>query len=153
MNLAADRTVTRISRPEGKAPRRSVASGMTALWMIVIDDPEACETMPCTRNDVSGRNDMVDAEVLHGEGLIASPGGRATFNGKPAKRPIPGAWPCSGFDTPGRLLPAIGSAMLARYRGGCRDDCLPEAFPDVAKAGGIPGPKTCTMIQDVIFQQ
>lgn len=135
------------------------------LWMIAIDRPEACEIAPCTPKDVLGRTGEVDADVVYGDGTIAGPDGRATFNGTLEKGPIPGSWYGNGFDNPqgaemhfvlnahGPLLPAIGASMLGSYRGGCRDEGLPEAFPEVAKADGIPGPNTCAMVQDVLFQQ
>jgi hypothetical protein len=53
----------------------------------------------------------------------------------------------------GSLLPSLAHLMLTRYRGGCRGDSLPSAFPDTAKVDGVPGQNTCAMVQDAIFQQ
>jgi hypothetical protein len=47
----------------------------------------------------------------------------------------------------------MATTMLQSYRGGCTDESLPGAFPDTAKNDGIPGPNTCQLFQDVIFQQ
>jgi hypothetical protein len=52
----------------------------------------------------------------------------------------------------GPLLPEMASTMVNTYRGGCADESIPDAFPDSARADGEPGPNTCRLVQDAIFE-
>lgn len=135
------------------------------LWWIVIGEPDACETSPCTPKDVLERTDAVDADVTNGGGVVAGPDGTAVFTSTLRKGLLGDSWFGNGVDDPetaeihfvvnahGPLLPSLAHSLLTSYRGGCRDDNLPAAFPDTAKADGIPGPNACAVVQDAIFQQ
>lgn len=135
------------------------------LWWVVINNPEACAQLPCTAEDVLQRTAAVKADVTYADGVVAGPDGSAVLNGALRKGELADSWFGNGFANPqdaeihlvvnahGPLLPALAYSMLSSYRGGCRSDSLPEAFPDTAKADGIPGPNTCAMVQDAIFQQ
>lgn len=128
------------------------------LWWIVIGNPEACESSPCSPTDVLERT---DADVTAGDGVVAGPDGTAVFNSALRRGQLKDSWFGNGFDDPltaeihfvinahGPMLPSLAHSMLTSYR----DDSLPLAFPDAAKSDGIPGPNACAMVQDAIFRQ
>ncbi|MFW6096997.1 MAG: hypothetical protein ACOC9Z_02925, partial [Chloroflexota bacterium] len=134
------------------------------VWFVVVNDPDACETSPCTADDLILNSDGVDSDVTYGAGHVVGKSGRATFSGHLSAGDLPGSWFDNGFNNPrgaeihltlndhGPLIPDMASDMIRSYRGGCTDDSLPPIFPDTAFADGTPGPNTCRLYQVAIFQ-
>lgn len=134
-------------------------------WWVVINNPVACATSPCTPKDVLGNTEAVEADVTRADGIVVGDDGVGTFAGYLAKGTVPGGWFGHGFTNPrgaeihivindhGLLIPELAANMLNSYRGGCTDESLPPAFPDTAKADGVPGPNTCRLVQISIFRQ
>jgi hypothetical protein len=135
------------------------------LWWIVINEPSACETSPCTPSDVLKRTDITKADVGYGGGLIAGSDAAGRFASYLPVGPLTNPWFGNGFVNPlgaeihlvindhGPLLPEMAESMLGSARGGCVDESLPSEFPAAAFADGTPGPNTCRMVQAVIFTQ
>lgn len=134
------------------------------IWFIVVNDPAACATNPCTGADFVLNADAVDADIVYGAGHVAGESGRATFSGHISTGDLPGSWYGNGFSNPrgseiyltlndhGPLIPEMAEDMIHSYRGGCTDESLPEIFPDTAFADGTPGPNQCRLYQAAGFQ-
>jgi hypothetical protein len=133
------------------------------VWFIIVNDPAACATSPCTAADVILNNEGVDSDVTYGAGHVAGNSGSATFSGQISAGELPNSWFGNGFTNPrgaeihltvndhGPAIPDLVSNMLHSYRGGCTDESLPPIFPATAFADGIPGPNTCRLFQVAIF--
>lgn len=147
------------------ATRELTPGNAYTLWWVVINDPAACETLPCKPPDVLERSKITRADVSYADGVIARDDGTARFTSHLPAGPLAHGWFGNGFDNPlgaeihlvvndhGPLLPQMAASMLGSYRGGCTDESLPAAFPATAKADGTPGPNTCRLVQDVIVIQ
>jgi len=134
-------------------------------WWAIINNPENCETSPCTGADILGNTDGVNAEVTYADSILASEEGKMEFAAYLATGDVPEAWFGNGLTNPlgaevqviindhGPFIPDIVDNMLNSYRGGCTDESLPPPFPDTAKSDGEPGPNTCKLIQFAVFQQ
>ena len=144
------------------------SSGLTpghavTVWWVIITDPALCEGVPCTGNDVLKRTEIVSPVVTFADGAIVDASGAVSFSGFLASGAVAGNWFGNRLDDPttaevhlvlndhGPLIPDIAASMLTSYRGGCRDDGLPDAFPATAKADGTPGPNACQLLQHAIF--
>lgn len=133
------------------------------LWFIIVNDPAACATTPCTAADVILNSEGVNSDVTYGAGHVVGKSGRATFSGHISAGDLPNSWFGNGFTNPrgaeihltlndhGPMIPEMVSNMLHSYRGGCTDESLPPIFPPTAFADGIPGPNTCRFYQVAIF--
>ena len=134
-------------------------------WVVIMNDPEACETSPCTATDIIAGTEATQSEVVYGDGIIADADGVGNFAGHVRVGDVPGGWMGHGYTNAqgaeilvvindhGLLIPERAANMINSYRGGCTDESLPPPFPDTAKADGEPGPNTCRLIQAVTFQQ
>ena len=132
-------------------------------WWVIINQPALCEGVPCSGNDVLKRTEIVSPVVTFADGTIVDADGAVSFTGFLASGAVAGNWFGNRLDDPttaevhlvlndhGPMIPEIAASMLTSYRGGCRDDSLPEAFPATAKADGVPGPNTCQLLQHAIF--
>ena len=136
------------------------------LWLVVVNNPDACATSPCTAADILGNTAVVEAQVTYGAGHIVGANGQATLAAHLQAGAVPDGWYAGqAFTDPttaevhlvindhGPKLPAYMPDMIHTYRGGCTDESLPPPFPDSAKADGTPGPNTCRLVQFAIFQQ
>lgn len=135
------------------------------LWMVMINNPEACEASPCTAPEILGNSDALQSEVTWGDGILISDDGRAEFTAYVPAGDVQEAWYGNGLTNPtgaevhlvindhGELLPDMAAEMLNTYRGGCTDDSLPPPFPDSAKADGEAGPNACRLVQAAIISQ
>lgn len=135
------------------------------LWMVMINNPEACAASPCTPPEILGNSDELQSEVTWGDGIIMSEEGRAEFTTYIPAGEVQEAWFGNGLTNPtgaevhliindhGELIPDMAANMLNTYRGGCTDDSLPPPFPDTAKADGEAGPNACALVQAAIFGQ
>lgn len=134
------------------------------LWAVVINNPEACNTSPCTGADILTNPD-VDAQVTYGAGNVAGNSGQATFSTRVNAGPVEGWLPDRSLDDPraaeyhfvvndhGPKLAEHLPDMIRTYRGGCSDDSpFPPIFPATALADGQPGPNRCLLYQVTIFQ-
>lgn len=121
------------------------------LWFVVVNDPQACETSPCTASDVLAHSSKTNSDVGYAAGLVAAPDGTGHFGVHQPLGPIPRAWFGNGYTNAqgaeilllvndhGPLIEGREHSMLATFRGGCSDESLPAAFPETAKTDGEPG--------------
>jgi hypothetical protein len=135
------------------------------LWFAVINNPEACDTNPCTPGFILANSDETQLNVTWAGGLLMSDNTRAEFSAFFAAGEVPQGWFGNPLNNPlgaqvhlvlndhGPLIPEMAATMLNTYRGGCTDESLPPPFPDTAKADGEPGPNACRLVQVVIFEQ
>ena len=135
------------------------------LWLVIINNPEACEATPCTAPEILGKSDDLQTEVTWGDGILISDEGRSEFTVYVPAGDVQEPWYGNGLTNPtgaevhlvindhGEVIPDMVATMLNTYRGGCADEGLPPPFPDTAKADGEPGPNTCRLVQDAIFSQ
>ena len=135
------------------------------IWLVAINNPDACAASPCESADVLGNTDAVLADVRWGAGAVADADGEASFV---AWAPV-GAWESSWFghgftnaehaelhivvNDHGPLIPERAAEMLTSYREGCTDESLPPPFPRTATSDGRPGPNACALAQDAIFRR
>ena len=139
------------------------ANHVYSLWVVIMNNPAACATSPCTPSDVLGNVDGVQSEITWGDSILFSGESRAEFTAFIPTGDVVGGWYGNGLNDPlaaeihmvindhGEVIPELAANMLNSYRGGCTDESLPPPFPDNAKADGEPGPNTCRLIQDAIF--
>ncbi|WP_282604223.1 hypothetical protein [Pelagibius sp. Alg239-R121] len=158
-----------VTSSRGAAMRLSTsglqAGHVTTAWWVVINAPSNCNAQPCSPDDVIGRADAVETQIVYADGAIVAADGSAEFSSYLPQGDVPQGWYSQRFEAPttaeihlvlndhGPLLPELAASMLRSYRGGCRDDSLPPPFPDSAKADGAPGPNSCALVQDAIFRQ
>ncbi len=133
------------------------------LWVVMVNNPDACAAVPCTAPEILGQSDELQSEITWGDGIIVGDGGRAEFTAYVPAGEVQEPWMGNGLTNPtgaevhfiindhGELIPEMAANMLNSYRGGCTDESLPPPFPDTAKADGEPGPNTCRLIQAAIF--
>ncbi len=135
------------------------------MWFVAINDPEICDTQPCTGKDVLTRSQAVKSDVGYADGLIAGAGGTGEFSTFMPVGEMPHAWLGGGLTHPkvaeihlvihghGPVIPGREAAMTHSYRDGCADDSLPALVPaETAKANGMSGPNACKLVQVVIFE-
>lgn len=136
------------------------------MWVVTINEPEACDNTPCKGSDVLEKTAETKADVGYGDGTIAGPDGGGRFTGFVPVGKLSNAWFDNGLQNPttaevhlvlhdhGPLIADRAHDMISTYRGACTDESLPAPVPmDTAKADGEPGPNTCKLVQDVIFMQ
>ncbi|PSL04621.1 hypothetical protein CLV30_10586 [Haloactinopolyspora alba] len=134
------------------------------LWLITVNDPDACEGTPCTGPELFDPDVDADAQVRFGAGHVVGRNGRATFAGHVKEGPLTGWLPDRSLDdaTSAQFLftlndhgPALADhmpGMIHTYRGGCADDSpFPSIFPATALADGEPGPNQCLLSQSAAF--
>jgi hypothetical protein len=133
------------------------------LWLVVINEPTACETSPCSPPDVLERTERTRSDVIYGDGVIATSRRDRLVAFQPVGK-APNGWFGYGLQSPetaevhlilndhGQLVPGMAPTMVNTYRGGCTDASIPAAFPATARADGEAGPNACRLIQDVIFE-
>jgi len=157
---------------EARRPGRQITFHATQLkaghvytvWFVIVNDPTACATTPCTAADIILNSEAVDSDVTYGAGRVAGKSGKASFSGRISAGVLSNSWFGNGFTNPrgaeihlvlndhGPVIPDLLSNMLTTYRGGCTTESLPAIFPPTAIADGIPGPNTCRLYQVAIFQ-
>lgn len=132
------------------------------LWVVVVNNPEACDPSPCTGPDIF--NSATNSQVLYGTGHVAGGSGKGTFAGSLREGPLDGWLPGRGFDDSGTAeihlvlndhgpkLADFMSGMIKTYRGGCSDSSpFPGIFPPSALADGEVGLNICRLYQSAIF--
>lgn len=132
-------------------------------WWVFINNPEACETIPCTPKDVLGNSDAVVSDLGYADGLIAGADGTGTFAAFQPLDDLRSAWIGNGYSNldgaevhliineHGPAIDGLVENMLSSYRGGCTDESIPAPFPDTARADGTAGPNPCQLFQFSIF--
>lgn len=143
--------------------RELTPGNVYTAWFVVINDPTACSESPCTSQDVLERYDQVAANVAHADGTVADEQGIGSFFAHFAPGPVPGGWYDAELNDPfsaevhlllmdhGPVSEGQRDDMLTTLRGGCSDESVPDAFPDVARADGTAGPNTCQLYQAAII--
>lgn len=133
------------------------------LWMAVVNDPESCESSPCSVKDVLIRTDIVQADVGYADGAISDVNGNLQFAHFQPNGPLVQNWFGRGLtDNPaaevhlivqhhGPVVAGREAEMLGTYRGGCTDESIPGPMPQSARVQGKVGPYSCAMVQDIIF--
>ena len=134
------------------------------FWVLIFNNPEECEALPCTVNDLLNRTDIVEANVIYGGGRVVR-SHTTPFQAHIPVGDLEGGWYENGFTNPrnadihvvindhGPIIPGLTLEMTRSYRAGCRDDSIPPAFPATAFADGTPGPNTCRLVQFGAFVQ
>ena len=134
------------------------------LWLVVINNPSACETENCTSKDVLKRSDLVKSDVGYAGGVIVDEDGTGNFAYFQPTGALNGGWIGHGLgDTAsaeihlvvndhGPVIDGRVSAMLSTYRDGCSDESIPAPMPATARAQGEAGPNTCRLMQFSIFK-
>lgn len=135
----------------------------TAWWMIA-NEPDACESTPCSAPDIIGNPDGVHSDVGNAGGQIADEAGHAEFRATLSAGDPLDNWFGYGFPDPtaaqihvvlhdhGPPVDGLVEEMLGTFRGGCTDESLPAIFPPTAYADGTPGPNECIHYQFTIFE-
>lgn len=139
------------------------ASSAYTLWVVVINNPAACGSSPCSAPDIL-LNPATDSQVVFGTGSVAGGSGKGTFAGALKEGDLVGWLPDRSFDDAetaeihlvlndhGPKIQALLPDMIQTYRGGCSDDSpFPGIFPATALADGELGPNTCLLSQSAIF--
>ena len=137
-----------------------------SMWVVVINNVEACENNPCMPPDIIGNNAAVQGEATWGDSMVYdSEDGRMVFNAHLKAGDLPESWWDNGLIDPtsaeihliindhGMIIGDMATTMLNTYRGGCTDESLPPSFPESAKSDGEAGPNACRLVQDAIFIQ
>ncbi len=133
------------------------------LWLVVVDNPAACDPKPCTAPDIIG-DPATGSQVRYAAGHVAGGSGSGTFSGAAQEGPL------SGWLPDRELSDAIGAEvhlvindhgpalathmpdMIRTYRGGCADSSpFPPIFPPSALGDGEPGPNTCRLFQAAVL--
>lgn len=136
------------------------------VWLVVINDPSACDANPCTAPQLIG-DPVVDGQVTWGrDGEVGRADGTARFRSAIEAGPLLDGWlQVQGLDDPmgaeihlvlndhGPVIRNLQREMLTTYRAGCADTSpFPAFFPATALADGTPGPNTCRLYQTAIFE-
>lgn len=134
------------------------------VWVVVINNPEACAADPCSPQDIL-LTPSTNAQVTYGTGHAVGMSGMAGVGGYLQRGPLPEGWLAGrGLENPlgaevhlvlndhGPTLPEFMPEMIQTYRAGCTDASLPAIFPASAKADGTPGPNTCRLWQAAVFK-
>ena len=140
-----------------------VPGNVNTLWLVVVNNPDACETSPCTAKDVLKRSAIVDSDVGYAGGIIADENGHGRFAYHQTEGDLNGGWFANGLKASeaaeihlvvndhGPLIEGRIEDMLSTYRGGCTDESIPAPMPDTARAQGDAGPNQCRLVQFSIF--
>ena len=143
-----------------------VAGNAYTLWVVVINDPSACDTTPCAVTQIMG-DPAVDGQVTWGGvGKVGRDNGTARFRSRIEAGPLLDGWlQVQGLDDPmgaeiglvlndhGPIIRSLRGEMLSTYRAGCADTSpFPPFFPATALADGTPGPNTCRLSQLAVFE-
>ena len=135
------------------------------MWVVIVNNPEACDNSPCTPADVLGKTDEVQAEATWGDSMIYTEDARMEFTAYVPAGDVHEPWFGHGLSDPlgaeihivvndhGEVIPELAASMLNTYRGGCTDESLPPPFPESATSDGEAGPNQCRLIQDAIIIQ
>ena len=134
------------------------------LWLVTINEPGACETVPCTSKDVLKRTDAVKADVGYAGGIIPGENGMGSFAAFQPMGKLNGSWFSDGLmgtdnlevhlviNDHGPAIEGMTGEMLSTYRAGCTDESIPGPMPATARADGTAGPNQCRLVQFSIFQ-
>jgi len=145
-------------------------SGLTpgnvhTLWLVVVNQPAACEADNCTSKDVLKRSDAVSSDVGYAGGVIVGDDSKGKFAWFQPAGKLHGPWFGNGLAGPtsaeihlvindhGPAIDGRVADMLSTYRDGCTDASIPAPMPDTARAQGEPGPNQCRLVQFAVFQQ
>jgi hypothetical protein len=141
------------------------AGHVYTIWWVVINNPAACETSPCTVTDIIGNRDAVQSDVTLADSGIMDDDEQMVFASFLPAGEMAEGWLGNGFTNSmgaeihlvindhGVLIPDMAANMLDTYRGGCTDESLPPPFPETATSDGEPGPNTCRLVQATILVQ
>lgn len=135
-----------------------------SLWLVVVNNPDACASIPCTAPDIL-LNPETQAQVLNGgTGIVAGSSGKGTSSGSARVGPLSGWLEDGSLDDPftaeihlvlndhGPKLAEFMPGMISSYRAGCSNDSpFPGIFPAIALADGEVGPNTCLLYQSAVF--
>ena len=133
------------------------------VWVLVINNPAACEHSPCVPTDIL-KNPDTESQVTYGGGHVVGSSGNGGFGGHLARGPLSEGWLAGqGLEDPlgaeihlvlndhGPKLAGFMPGMIRTYRAGCTDASLPGLFPPTAIADGEPGPNMCRLWQAAMF--
>lgn len=164
--VGSDATATLVRRPNGVNVRLVTnqlhAHHAYTVWFVVINNPAACASTPCSGPDIV-LNPDTDSQVTYGGGHVSGGSGRAGFAGSFRAGSIDGWLSGGGLWSPmtaeiqlvlndhGPVLQGYLPGMTHAYRAGCTDASIPAIFPATARADGVPGPNACQLYQVAVF--
>lgn len=133
------------------------------LWLVVINNPSACVTVPCTAADII-LNPDTRSQVSYAAGSLVGNSANGTFAGHVSVGSLSGWLPGRELEDPfaaeihlvvnhhGPMIPEMMPGMIQTYRGGCSDASpFPPVFPASALADGEVGPNICRLSQAAVF--
>lgn len=135
-----------------------------SLWLVVINNPAACEATPCAAPDILTNPDTDSQVSSGGRGTVAGEDGGGNMAGLAEAGPlsgwlddrsltdVDGAEVHLVINDHGPMLPEFMPDMVTTYRAGCADNSpFPGLFPASAIADGATGPNSCLLFQSAVF--
>lgn len=145
------------------SPRELTPGHAYTLWLVVINNPDACTSSPCSGGDVV-LNPDTRSQVRYAAGTVAGNSGHGTLAGAVREGPLSGWLPDGALEDAmtaevhlvindhGPKIVSHMPGMIQTYRGGCADSSpFPPIFPATALADGEPGPNECRLFQAAVF--
>lgn len=146
------------------SPRELTPGRAYTLWLVVINNPAACASSPCSAGDIL-LNPDTRSQVRYAAGIVAGSAGHGTLAGSVREGPLSG-WLADRtledamtaevhlvVNDHGPKLATHMPDMIQTYRGGCADTSpFPPPFPATALADGEPGPNECRLFQAAVFE-
>lgn len=140
-----------------------IAGNAYSAWWVIVNEPENCETRPCTAADIIVNVDGTKSNLTSAGGMVANEHGIANFFSHLALGEVPNPWYSHDFIDPygvevhivlhehGPVIEGMEEEMTSTYRAGCTDESLPAIFPVTALTDGASGPNDCQHFQFAIF--
>lgn len=146
------------------SPRELTPGNAYTLWLVVINNPAACASVPCSGGDVV-QNPATRSQVTYAAGHVSGDSGHGTLAGAVREGPLLGWLPDGALEDAmtaevhlvvndhGPKIASHMPGMIQTYRGGCADTSpFPSIFPATALADGEPGPNECRLFQAAMFE-
>lgn len=132
------------------------------MWVVAINAPENCTSVPCSEEDVMEHAEVVKADIGYGSGAVAGSDGTASFAAFQPVGLMPHSWFGRGLTNTaaeihlvirdhGPLVRGQEAEMLGTFRAGCDAESVPETLPAAAQSDGQPGGYHCVDVQAAVF--
>ena len=144
------------------------SSGLTpgdvvTVWWVAIQNHQNCKENPCTPKEAMGDGPANDTVASLAAGGVVAEDGTISLAGFLPAGDVEGNFFDTTFHSPetaeyhlpmhnhGPLDPAIAQDMLNSFRAGCKDESLPDYYPETALADGVAGNFNCKTVQAAMF--
>lgn len=155
-----------VTGPEG-ASMHLTTRGLTpgnavTIWFVAVQNPEACDSNPCSPVEAMGMSET-DTVAVNGGGTVVAADGTIEVSAFLPAGAVPNNLFGTEFHAPetaeyhlvihdhGPLIPELAADMISSYRGGCSLESVPPYYPDSARTDGAGGPNTCATQQVALF--